>query len=114
MWSPVEGFIGWHNPIGMDFEVKAQMQERNLRYDHRAFAGEMVQNFGTRLVTHVLDAGDRLVYGHWNGAAFWCLAQPMSGMVESKSQWYQVYPDTTDTKKWMDLVEKIKKQVRKI
>ena len=114
LWSPVEGFIGWHNPIGMDFEVKAQMQERNLRYDHRAFTGEMVHNFGTRLVTHVLDAGDRTVYGHWNGAAFWCLAQPMSGMLESKSQWYQVYPDTSDKEKWLTVREQVKKLVKKI
>jgi hypothetical protein len=60
----------------------------------------MVQNFGLRLVTHSLHLPDRTVYGHWNGAAFWSLAQPVSGMVESKSQWYQVYPDTLDKEKW--------------
>ena len=114
MWSPVEGFIGWQNPIGMDFEVKAQMQERSLNYDHRALTGEMVQNFGLRLVTHKLNLSERTVYGHWNGAAFWSLAQPVRGIVESKSQWYQVYPDTLDKEKWLTVREQVKKLVKKI
>ena len=114
LWSPVEGFIGWQNPIGMDFEVASSMKERNLHYDHRAFTREMVQNFGLRLVTHSLHLPDRTVYGHWNGAAFWSLAQPVSGMVESKSQWYQVYPDTLDKEKWLTVREQVKKLVKKI
>jgi hypothetical protein len=89
----VEGFIGWGNPIGEELDVAAKMQEQGLKYRPQAFTHEMVQNFSTRLCTHLLQWKDRSVFGHWNKVAFWSVGQPITGSVAEKSEWYMAYPD---------------------
>ncbi len=96
LWSPVEGFIGYCNPIGLDIEVEAQMKRRGLRFSQKAFSDELVQNFGDRLSTHVLNANGRKTFGHWNGVAFFSICQPVAGHQPGKSEWFTVYPDDKD------------------
>src|SRR4028119_435490 len=114
LWSPVEGFIGWKNYIGTDFEIKAKIKALGLKEDHRALNEELVRNFGSRLTTHVLEMGDRRVYGHWNGAGFFSICQPLPGSTLMKSQWFQVYPDTQDKQEWHKKRDLIEKRVKKI
>lgn len=91
LWAPDEGFIGYFNYIGGEKEVAYEMKKRQLSYSRKAFTNEMVQNFGLRLSTHVLNAGNRRIYGHWNGMGFFSVCQPVAG--ESlDSAWFQIYP----------------------
>jgi hypothetical protein len=98
LWRVEEGFIGYFNPIGSEIQVEHEMKKRGLIYSKKAFTNEMVQNFGSRLSTHVLDAGDRRVLGHWNGVAFFSVCQPVVGEL-SQSAWFQVYPMDTEKAK---------------
>jgi hypothetical protein len=95
LWRADEGFIGYFNPIGREKQVAHEIKKRGLIYSKKAFTNEMVENFGSRLSTHVLDAGDRRVLGHWNGAGFFSVCQPVAGE-SSESGWFQVYPMTLE------------------
>ena len=114
LWSPTEGFIGWKNYIGTDFEVKNKIKKLGIKEDHRAFTEELVKNFGNRLSTHVLEMGNRKVYGHWNGAAFFSICQPTEGISDGKSQFFQVYPEARNREEWEKKRSQIEKLVRKI
>jgi hypothetical protein len=96
LWSPVEGFIGYCNPIGLKIEVEAQMERRRVASSKRAYTDELVQNFGDRLSTHVLEVNGRKTLGHWNGVAFFSICQPVAGHHPNKSEWFTVYPDDRD------------------
>ncbi len=104
LWEVGQGFIGYFNRIGGEREVDFEIKKRGLIYSKRAFTDEMVQNFGSRLSTHVLNAGDRRVYGHWNGVGFFAICQPVAGE-SSDSRWFQVYPMTPE--KADEIVSKI-------
>lgn len=104
LWDSGFGFIGYLNPIGGEKEVGYEMKKRGLLYSKKAFTNEMVQNFGSRLSTHVLNAGNRRIYGHWNGVGFFSVCQPRTGE-SSDSGWFQVYPMTAE--KAAELVSKI-------
>lgn len=91
LWDEGFGFIGLLNPIGSEHDVNYQMRLRGLSYKPAAFTDELVNNFGERLSTHVLDAGNRRIYGHWNGKAFFALVQPIGGE-SNGSSYYQAYP----------------------
>jgi hypothetical protein len=114
MWSPVEGFIGYRNPIGLDIEVKAEMKRRGLRFSQKAFTDELVQNFGDRLSTHVLDINGRTTLGHWNGVAFFSICQPVVGHHPNKSEWFTVYPDDADLEERMRKLKQIEPYIVKV
>lgn len=90
LWDEGFGFIGFLNPIGSERDVNHEMRVRGLQYKPAAFSDELVQNFGDRLSTHILDAGTRKVYGHWNKVAFFAIVQPVGGQL-SGSSLYQIY-----------------------
>ena len=104
LWDEGFGFIGFLNPIGSKHDVEHQMRLGGLLYKRAAFTDELVDNFGVRLVTHVLEASDRRIYGHWNGQAFSAIVQPVVGQ-SSQSRYYQVHP--------MEL-EKARKLIREL
>lgn len=104
LWDEGFGFIGLLNPIGSEHDVNYQIRLRDLKYKRAAFTDELVDNFGVRLVTHVLDASNRRIYGHWNGKAFFAILQPVA-RESSESHYYQMYP--------MEL-EKARKLIREL
>ena len=95
LWDIGLGFIGHFNPIGGENEVEYQIKKRGLAYSKKAFTNEMVVNFGSRLSTHVLDAGNRRIYGHWNGVGFFSICQPIAGE-SPESGLFQVHPLTKE------------------
>lgn len=114
LWSPVEGFIGYCNPIGLEMEVNAEMKRRQLRFSQKAFTDELVQNFGDRLSTHVLDINGRTTLGHWNGVAFFSICQPVVGHHPNKSEWFTVYPDDADPEERMRKLKQIEPYIVKV
>ncbi len=90
LWDEGFGFIGYLNLIGSEHDVNYQIRLRGLKYKRAAFTDELVNNFGVRLVTHVLDGSERKVYGHWNGEAFFAIVQPVGGQL-SESHYYQAH-----------------------
>lgn len=96
LWSPVEGFIGYKNVIGIESDVQSEMIKRkiDIKKTAAAFDNEMVKNFGTRLLTHVMKTGDREIYGHYNKLGFYSICQSVTGA--SERPWYQVYPMLPD------------------